>query len=289
MTIYFIVSKSQKQSVVLNNLTIIVGEGVSRVGSGVNSRGNSVDSGVGGRYMVGNSVVSNSGGRDQSRTMSIVNSSHHSSGSLSMSNLLKGVRFSLSLAIGVDKRIAGVDTSNMMGSNPDMGVDTSNMMGSNPDMGVDTWNNSVNSSGWDRGSSMSIADGSDDSAISLSSSNLANSVWLGLSLAISMDIGIAGVDTSSVGDCSIGIARVDTSSVGDCSIGIARVDTGSIGNWDNTNCLDTSLNSIGNHSNIVSTAFSQGVLDWKTSSHLGNGVGLGIPRGSSNGQTNLKH
>ena len=216
MTIYFIVSKSQKQSVVLNNLTIIVGEGVSRVGSGVNSRGNSVDSRVGGRYMVGNSVVSNSGGRDQSRTMSIVNSSHHSSGSLSMSNLLKGVRFSLSLAIGVDKRIAGVDTSNMMGSNPDMGVDT--------------WNNSVNSSGWDRGSSMSIADGSDDSAISLSSSNLANSVWLGLSLAISMDIGIAGVDTSSVGDCSIGIARVDTSSVGDCSIGIARVDTGSIGN-----------------------------------------------------------
>ena len=146
MTIYFIVSKSQKQSVVHNNLTIIVGEGVSRVGSGVDSRGNSMDSGVGGRYVVGNSVVSNSSGRDQSTTMSIVDSSHHSSGGLSMSNLLKGVRFGLSLAIGVDKRIAGVDTSNM----------------------------------------------------------------------------------------------------GNYAIGISRVDTGSMGKWNNTNCLDTSLNLIDN-------------------------------------------
>ena len=47
-------------------------------------------------------------------------------------------------------------------------------------------NNSVGNSGWDRGSSVSIANGTDDSTISLSKNNLANGLWLVLSLAIAI-------------------------------------------------------------------------------------------------------
>merc|ERR1739838_499848 len=97
---------------------------------------------------------------------------------------------------------------------------------------------------WDQPCSMSITNSSDDSSVSLSSSYLCNSVGLGLSLGLSLavvDIGIAGVDTG---------------------IGIASIDTCGIANWDGTNCFDTSLGSIGDHSNIVKTTFSQGILYW---------------------------
>ena len=117
-------------------------------------------------------------------------------------------------------------------------------------------NNCFNSSGWDRDISVSIADGSYDSAVNLSKCNLGNGVRLGLPLPIGMDIEIAVLDTSNMGDYPTGIARVDTS-----------------------------LNSIGDHSNIVRKTISQGVLDWKASGHLGNSVGFGIPRDSSNGQS----
>jgi len=73
-------------------------------------------------------------------------------------------------------------------------------------------------------------------------------------------------------------------------VGIARIDTGNMGDsgickGNSTNGLDTSLNSIGDHTNIVSTTISKGVLYWQTSSDLSNSVGLGVPRDSSNGQT----
>jgi len=111
--------------------------------------------------------------------------------------------------------------------------------------------------------------------------NLSNSVGFSLPLAIGMDtIRIARVDTGN-----IGIARVDTG-----NMGIARVDTRDMGDsgvceGNSTNCFDTSLNSIGDHANIVSTTISQCIQDWQTSSNLSNSVGLGIPRDSSNGQT----
>ena len=49
-------------------------------------------------------------------------------------------------------------------------------------------NNSVGNSGWDRGSSVSIANGTDDSTISLSKNNLANGLRLVLFLAIGISL-----------------------------------------------------------------------------------------------------
>merc|ERR1711892_1121208 len=94
------------------------------------------------------------------------------------------------------------------------------------------WNNT---NSWNQSSAMSITNSSDDSSVSLSSSNLCNCIGFGLSLGLSLavvDIGIAGVDTG---------------------IGIASIDTSGVANWDGTNCFDTSLYSIGDHSNIVKT------------------------------------
>merc|ERR1712106_928698 len=171
---------------------------------------------VGSRY-IGNGVVRNSGGGDQSTSMAIVNSSDDTSGSLSVSNLLKGLRLGLSLAVSMEIRVG------MIGRIGNM------------------WNNTNSRY---QSCSMAIAYSSDDSSISLSSSNLCNSVGLRLSLGLSfaiVDIGIAGVDTG---------------------IGIASIDTSGVTNRDGTNCFDTSLGSIGDHSNIVKTTFSQGILHW---------------------------
>merc|ERR1712128_154923 len=92
-----------------------------------------------------------------------------------------------------------------------------------------------NTNGWDQSCSMTIVYSSDDSSISLSSGNLCNCIGFGLSLGLSL-------------------AVVD--------IGIARIDTSGGANWDGTNCFDTSLGSIGDHSNIVKTTIGQGILYW---------------------------
>merc|ERR1712106_734764 len=138
-----------------------MGEGVASVGSGVDNRDGSMKSRVGSRY-VGNGVVSNSGGGDQSTSMTIVNSSDHTSGSLSVSNLLKGVRLGLSFAISMEIRVGMISCR------------VGNM-----------WNNT---NSWNQSCSMSIVYSSDDSSVSLSSGNLCNCVGLGLSLAVSMEI-----------------------------------------------------------------------------------------------------
>merc|ERR1740128_1570922 len=62
----------------------------------------SVDSGDMGSSVYCRNSVSYSCGRLQSSSMSIVNTSDHSTSSLSMSNLLKSVGLSLPLAIGMD-------------------------------------------------------------------------------------------------------------------------------------------------------------------------------------------
>merc|ERR1739838_903647 len=94
--------------------------------------------------------------------MAIVNSSDDTSGSLSVSNLLKGVRLGLSLAISMEMRVGII------------GCRVGNM-----------WNNT---NSWNQSCSMSIVYSSDDSSISLSSGNLCNCVWLGLSLGLSLAV-----------------------------------------------------------------------------------------------------
>merc|ERR1719312_1114702 len=90
---------------------------------------------------------------------------------------------------------------------------------------------------------MTIADTSDDSTISLSSSYLVYGVGISLSLTIVMNIGVA-----------------------------------SIGQRQSSYCLHPSLGSIGYHSNIVKTTISHCILYRETCSYLGHCVGLGIPR-----------
>merc|ERR1719312_605790 len=90
---------------------------------------------------------------------------------------------------------------------------------------------------------ITIADTSDDSTISLSSSYLVYGVGISLSLTIGMIIGVA-----------------------------------SIGQWQGSHCLHPSLGSICDHPNIVKTTISHCILYRETCSYLGNCVGLGIPR-----------
>merc|ERR1711892_1445620 len=162
---------------------------VARVDSGdtsMNSRGmSSVGSRDMGSIYCGHSygVVSYSCGWLQSSSMSIVNSSDHSTSSLSMSNLLKSVGFSLPLAIGMNTVWIGrVDTSNMghctIGiARVDTGRDSRDSSMDSGDMSsVDSGDSVSYSCGWLQSSSMSIVNSSHHSAIGLSMSNLFESV-----------------------------------------------------------------------------------------------------------------
>merc|ERR1711892_250946 len=116
---------------------------VGRVDSGDTSMNSgdmsSVGSGDMGSVYCGDSyrVVSYSCGRLKSSTMSIVNSSDHSTSSLSMSNLLKSVGFSLPLTIGMDTIwISRVDSRDSSMDSGEMGSIYSRDMGDSGDSGV---------------------------------------------------------------------------------------------------------------------------------------------------------
>merc|ERR1712123_134986 len=133
----------------------------------------------------------------KSSTMSKVNSSDHSTSSLSMSNLLKNVGFSLPLTICMDtiwnSRVDSGDCS--MDSGEMSSIHSRDMGNSGVSYGC----------GWDQSSS--IVNTSDHASSSLSMSNLFESVGLGLPLAIGMNtIWIGRVDTSNMGHNTKGIA-----------------------------------------------------------------------------------
>merc|ERR1719154_437415 len=117
-------------------------------------------------------ILDSSGWAESTSSVSIVNTSDNTASSLSKSNLAKSVGLGLSLANSMDA-IASK-----------MGIDSRDGSMNSRDMRVDSWDMGVlDSSGWaESTNSMSIVNTSDNTASSLSKSNLAKSVGLGFSL-----------------------------------------------------------------------------------------------------------
>jgi len=122
-------------------------------------------------------ILDSSGWAESTSSVSIVNTSDNTASSLSKSNLAKSVGLGFSLANSMDT-IASK-----------MGVDSRDSSMNSRDMRVDSWDMGIlDSSGWaESTSSVSIVNTSDNTASSLSKSNLAKSVGLGFSLAIGMN------------------------------------------------------------------------------------------------------
>ena len=93
---------------------------------------------------------------------------------------------------------------------------------------------------------VSVVNGSDDTTGSLTGSNLAQGVGLGLSLSLAVEgVGQEGRD----------VVRERHS----------------------THLSDSGLGSVGDNTNVVKTTLSYGVLHWLSCCDLSNSPGLGVP------------
>ena len=163
------------------------------------------------------------------------------------------------------------------------------------------------------------SDAGDDSSIGLSCGHLAQGVGLSLPLAIidmMRSIGIAdnrgGGDNGSVSSAMTSIKEGQGSSISltcghlaqgvGLSLPLAVVDTvvksgNSVGTMDSrdgvvegdtANLSHSGLGGIGDHTDVVKTTLSQGILGGLPSGDLGHGPWLGVSRDSHHGQAELK-